>query len=238
MLPVDKKPSTGFDETTFRFLHTIRAPEKSGLAHTSTKKNYFYAEFKCEFKHVQILSKIAVINFTNGLNTICWHGFGHRSSGKITSRQNIQSMRIHLSNPSNIDNNGNFVFQERLTSHGGGIGLASGSPAYSGGGRASSNQHGHGPASHQPADFQPPYFPPPFHHPSTHQSPPQQQQQVSKDNKKCRTLHAHSSLLSKEPPRSRLFESCKRSIRPNAALFRSASSHNVSSSSLQSVGWP
>ncbi|CRL03983.1 CLUMA_CG017102, isoform A [Clunio marinus] len=75
--------------------------------------------------------------------------------------------------------------QERLTSHGGGIGLSSGSPAYTGhstssGGRSSgltSSQHGHGPSMHQPADFQPPYFPPPFHHPSTHQSPPQQQQQ-------------------------------------------------------------
>ncbi|XP_070493059.1 transcription factor AP-2-epsilon isoform X2 [Chironomus tepperi] len=73
--------------------------------------------------------------------------------------------------------------KERLTSHGGGIGLSSGSPAYSahtagGTGRSgglSASQHG--PGMHQPADFQPPYFPPPFHHPSTHQSPPQQQQQ-------------------------------------------------------------
>lgn len=80
--------------------------------------------------------------------------------------------------------------QERLTSHGSGIGLTTGgSPAYTshtaGGshtgrsGSLSSSQHGHGPSMHhQPADFQPPYFPPPFHHPSTHQSPPQQQQQV------------------------------------------------------------
>lgn len=78
--------------------------------------------------------------------------------------------------------------KERLTSHGGGIGLTSGSPAYTGhttssGGRSSSlssSQHGHGPSTHQSADFQPPYFPPPFHHTSTHQSPggPHQQQQV------------------------------------------------------------
>jgi hypothetical protein len=75
--------------------------------------------------------------------------------------------------------------KERLTSHGGGIGLSSGSPAYSGhttssGGRSSGlSSSQHGPSMHQPADFQPPYFPPPFHHPSTHQSPPQQQQQVN-----------------------------------------------------------
>lgn len=78
--------------------------------------------------------------------------------------------------------------KERL-SHSSGIGLSSGSPAYSAHtasstGRSSglsSSQHNHGPSMHQPADFQPPYFPPPFHHPSTHQSPPQQQQQVSKN---------------------------------------------------------
>lgn len=71
-----------------------------------------------------------------------------------------------------------FLIQERLTSHGGGIGLTAGTPAYSGhttgsGGRSSSlssSQHGHGPSTHQSADFQPPYFPPPFHHTSTHQS--------------------------------------------------------------------
>lgn len=80
------------------------------------------------------------------------------------------------------------LIKERLTSHGGGIGLSSGGSAYTGhttssGGRSSSlssSQHGHGPSAHQPADFQPPYFPPPFHHPSTHQSSPQQQQQVRK----------------------------------------------------------
>lgn len=76
-------------------------------------------------------------------------------------------------------------YQERLTSHGGGIGLTSGSPAsYTGhsassGGRSSLSSSQ---SMHQPADFQPPYFPPPFHHPSTHQSPPQQQQQVSEES--------------------------------------------------------
>lgn len=72
-------------------------------------------------------------------------------------------------------------YQERLTSHGGGLGLTSSSPAYTGhsassGGRSSLSSSQ---SMHQPADFQPPYFPPPFHHPSTHQSPPQQQQQVN-----------------------------------------------------------
>lgn len=76
--------------------------------------------------------------------------------------------------------------KERLTSHGGGLGLSSGSPAYTGhstgsGGRSSSlSSSQHGPSTHQSADFQPPYFPPPFHHTSTHQSPggPHQQQQA------------------------------------------------------------
>lgn len=81
-----------------------------------------------------------------------------------------------------------FILQERLTSHGGGLGLTAGTPAYTGhtgsGGRSSSlssSQHGHGPSTHQSADFQPPYFPPPFHHSSTHQSPAgtHQQQQAS-----------------------------------------------------------
>uniref|UniRef100_A0A182MXM0 Transcription factor AP-2 C-terminal domain-containing protein n=1 Tax=Anopheles dirus TaxID=7168 RepID=A0A182MXM0_9DIPT len=79
--------------------------------------------------------------------------------------------------------------QERLTSHGG-IGLSSGSPAYSAhtGGHTGRNgpasghsgshggSHGPGPTMHHQtlqSDFQPPYFPPPFHH--TTQSPPQQQ---------------------------------------------------------------
>ncbi|XP_035899033.1 transcription factor AP-2-epsilon isoform X1 [Anopheles stephensi] len=78
---------------------------------------------------------------------------------------------------------------ERLTSHGG-IGLSSGSPAYSAhtGGHTGRNgpasghsgshggSHGPGPTMHHQtlqSDFQPPYFPPPFHH--TTQSPPQQQ---------------------------------------------------------------
>ncbi|XP_058837884.1 transcription factor AP-2-epsilon isoform X1 [Topomyia yanbarensis] len=78
---------------------------------------------------------------------------------------------------------------ERLTSHGG-IGLTSGSPAYtthtgghtgrngptSGHGGSHGGSHGPGPTMHHQtlqSDFQPPYFPPPFHH-ST-QSPPQQQ---------------------------------------------------------------
>lgn len=83
-----------------------------------------------------------------------------------------------------------YFFQERLTSHGG-IGLSSGSPAYTthagghtgrggpngghGGGHGGS--HGGTPTMHThqslQSDFQPPYFPPPFHHAT--QSPPQQQ---------------------------------------------------------------
>jgi transcription factor AP-2, invertebrate len=108
---------------------------------------------------------------------------------KFLSHSMLSRAKIESKNNETV-----FFIQERLTSHGGGIGLASGSPAYSSGGRASSNQHGHGPASHQPADFQPPYFPPPFHHPSTHQSPPQQQQQVSKQNSKPETSASTFSI--------------------------------------------
>lgn len=137
-----------------------------------------------------------------------------------------------------------FYPQERLTSHGGGIGLTSGSSAYTGhttssGGRTSSlssSQHGHGPSSHQPADFQPPYFPPPFHHPSTHQSSPQQQQQVRWQHmcsRKRSCLNWLTHLV--ESSWTRLLEPIQRSLRSNAALFRSPPSYIVTSSSLQST---
>lgn len=114
--------------------------------------------------------------------------------------------------------------QERLTSHGG-IGLSSGSPAYSAhtGGHTGRNgpasghsgshggSHGPGPTMHHQtlqSDFQPPYFPPPFHH--TTQSPPQQQVGSTGEGSIIVVLSMYVNVYficrSIAEPRSRLFK--------------------------------
>lgn len=154
---------------------------------------------------------------------------------KISRRKFFKALVKHFLQ--SILNNNLSHQKERLTSHGGGIGLSSGGSAYTGhttssGGRSSSlssSQHGHGPSAHQPADFQPPYFPPPFHHPSTHQSSPQQQQQV-RQTQIFVIFFSFNSFL--ESPRTRLLEPIERSLWSNSTVVGSSSSHFLASPSL------
>lgn len=170
----------------------------------------------------------------DGLN-LCWHGLSDWDSGIL---YNHIILGIFLTFHQHFKKFS--LSKERLTSHGGGIGLSSGSSAYTGhsagsGGRSSGlSSSQHGPSMHQPADFQPPYFPPPFHHPSTHQSPPQQQQQV---DFKAIFFFIVYILLFPESSRPWLLKSRVRSLRSNATFLRSSSPHIFASSSLQSTSW-